>query len=259
MDEQPSLELTQGDRPPAPARATPRRPPPAAAPAPASETPGALDPVLEHLAREVTRLVSAATEQIRQASERAATNAVSRIAGHLDSRASAMDARLAETAQRANDLLQRMDDLLKASVEVAENNDSLLTEIRQEMVRRLENVIKRAEEQLSEILKRGEGQAKDLTASADRLVAEAKLHGRRAGWRPWAMAMGCALATILATTLLRPGWTMSGEQRRALRVGEAVIYTYSAASETERTEMRRVMRWRTPEQPDSLEAPSIRQ
>lgn len=221
-------------------------------------SPAALDPVLEHLAREVTRLVSEATELIRQAAERAASNAVSRIAGHLDSRASAMEARLTEADRRTVDLLSRMDDLLKASVEVAENNDNLLAEVRQELVRKLENVIKRAEELLTEILKRGEGQVKDIAGMADRLVVEAKTHGRRAGWRPWAMATGCALAMILATTLLRPGWTMSAEQRRALRVGEAVIYTYSAAEPAERTEMRRVMRWRTPEQPDSLEAPPIR-
>lgn len=164
---------------------------------------------------------------------------------------------MAEVTRQIADLLQKMDVLLQTSVAVAENNDSLMGEVKDATVTKLENVIKRTEDQVVEVLKRGEAQSKNIASTAQALVDEAKRYGRRLGWKPWAMATAFALTTIIMTTLLRPGWTMSAEQRRALRVGEAVIYTYSAAPEAERKEMRRVMRWRTPENPDSVEAPPV--
>lgn len=278
---QPSFDLIQGEQTPS----APRRPPPprrpASPPAPAPETPepetpvpetsapetrasetpaistASLDPLLAHVAREISAMVSAAKEEIRQAAATAATNAVAKVSGHLDARARAIEAHFAELTRQAAELIRKMDELLQASVAVAENNDSLLGEVQQVMVTKLENVIKRTEELMREVLKRGEDQSKNIESNARALVDEAKRSGRRLGWKPWAMATAFALTTIIMTTLLRPGWTMSPEQRRALRVGEAVIYTYSSAPEAERKEMRRVMRWRTPENPDSVEAPPV--
>ena len=273
---QPSFDLIQGEQTPS----APRRPPPprrpASPPAPAPETPApetpaaethvpgppaistaSLDPLLEHLAREISAMALAAKEEIRQAAATAATNAVAKVSAHLDARARAIEAQMAEVTRQIAELIRKMDELLQASVAVAENNDSLLGEVQQVMVTKLENIIKRTEELMREILKRGEDQSKNIESNARALVEEAKRSGRRLGWKPWAMATAFALTTIIMTTLLRPGWTMSGEQRRALRVGEAVIYTYSSAPESERKEMRRVMRWRTPENPDSVEAPPV--
>ena len=271
---QPSFDLIQGEETPS----APRRPPPPRRPAsppapktPAPETPApetptpepppistaSLDPLLEHLAREISAMALAAKEEIRQAAATAATNAVAKVSAHLDARARAIEAQMAEVTRQIAELMQKMDELLQASVAVAENNDSLLGEVQQVMVTKLENVIKRTEELMREVLKRGEDQSKTIESNARALVEEAKRSGRRLGWKPWAMATAFALTTIIMTTLLRPGWTMSGEQRRALRVGEAVIYTYSSAPESERKEMRRVMRWRTPENPDSVEAPPV--
>lgn len=246
--------------PPAPAPETPTPETPASeqnAPGPPAISTASLDPLIEHLAREISAMVSAAKEQIRQAAAMAATNAVAKVSAHLDARARAIEAHVAEVTRHVAELIQKMDELLRASVAVAENNDSLLAEVQQVTVTKLENVIKRTEDQVGEVLKRGEAQSKSIGATAQALVDEAKRCGRRLAWKPWAMATAFALTTIIMITLLRPGWTMSGEQRRALRVGEAVIYTYSSAPESERKEMRRVMRWRTPENPDSVEAPPV--
>ena len=68
-------------------------------------------------------------------------------------------------------------------------------------------------------------------------------------------AIWLAVMVVLVLTLLRPGWTMSAEQRRALRVGETVIRTYAEAGEGERAEIRRVMGWRAPEKRDSASGP----
>ena len=140
---------------------------------------------------------------------------------------------------------------------MAESTDHTLGQVLQVVVKKQEHVIERTDQLATEVVKNGETHWKNLGGQAQGLLDEVRRHARRAGWMPWSMAMGCAVCTILATTLLRPGWTMTGDQRRALRVGEAVIYTYSAATEADQREMRRVMRWRTPELPDSSQAPPV--
>lgn len=259
---QASLELNEGEQaPPVPHEPPPRREPPSPPAQPSPDTPAipmnALDPLIEHLERKLSAMVAAGKEEIRLAGAKAATTMMAKFSAHLDARAKAIEAHLAEVARHAAELVQMMDQLLRASAEVGENNESLLTEIRGSSVDKLENVIKRTEDQVKVVVERGEAQWKKVGANAQALVEEAKRSGRRLGWRPWAMATAFAISTILVTTLLRPGWTMSGAQRRALRVGEAVIYTYSAATEADRKEMRRVMRWRTPENPDSVEPPPV--
>lgn len=255
---QPNFDLILGDA----TTSEPRRPPPRRpASPPVPETPvvttTSLDPLLEHLSREIAAMVATAKEEIREAAASAATSAVSRISGHLDSRARAIDAHAAEATRQTLELNRKVDELLHATAAVAENNDSLTREVQEAMETKLENLVKRVEDLLKALLKHSEDQVKDVSKKAQALLSEAKQHGIRLGWKPWSMATAFALATILATTLLRPGWTMSAEQRRALRVGEAVIYTYSAATDREQAEMRRVMRWRTPEHPDSVEAPQV--
>lgn len=260
--EQASFALTLGEHtPPVHHRPPPRRQPPSPPAAPPPETPAlsvnVRDPLIEHLAREVSGIVSAAKEEIRQAAEKAATRMVTKFAAQLDARAKAVEAHMAEVGLQSAELVQKVDELLRASVAVAEDNGTLLGETREVTVTKLENVIKRTEDQVKVVVERGEAQWKKIGEEARALLEEVRRNGRRLGWKPWAMATAFALSTVLVTTLLRPGWTMSGEQRRALRVGEAVIYTYSAAAEPDRKEMRRVMRWRTPEHPDAVEAPPV--
>lgn len=260
--EQASFALTLGEQtPPVLHRPPQRRQPPSPPAPPPPETPAIsvnmLDPLLEHLAREVSGIVSAAKEEIREAAEKAAARMITKFAAQLDARAKAVEAHMAEVALQAAELVQKVDELLRASVAVSEDNGSLLSETRDAMVTKLENVIKRTEDQVKVVVERGEAQWKKIEEDAQALMEELRRNSHRLGWKPWAMATALALSTIIMTTLLRPGWTMSGEQRRALRVGEAVIYTYSSAPEAERKEMRRVMRWRTPENPDSVEAPPV--
>lgn len=81
--------------------------------------------------------------------------------------------------------------------------------------------------------------------SAEQLRAAA----RRIGWRPWLMATGVAAALLLVVTFLRPGWTMSADQRAALRVGETVIRAYDTADPARQAEIRRVLRWRAAPSP----------
>jgi F0F1-type ATP synthase membrane subunit b/b' len=219
--------------------------------------PTSVEPVIEHLAREISVMVSTAQEQIRQAASASASSAVTKVSAHLDARTRAIDSNLAEAARQSAELVQKIDELLRTSVQVAEHNDSLLAEAQKATATKLEEVIKRTENQVGELLKRGEAQSKNLGLTAQALVNEATRNGRRLTWKPWSMATAFAVTTVLMTTLLRPGWTMDAEQRQALRVGEAVIYTYSVALESERAEMRRVMNWRKPANPDSLAVPPI--
>ncbi len=102
---------------------------------------------------------------------------------------------------------------------------------------------------------------KDSLARVNQIVddsaAELRTAARRIGWRTWLMATSVAAVLLLVVTLLRPGWTMSSEQRAALRVGETVIRAYDAADAGRQAEIRRVLRWRSPPPPTAL-APARR-
>lgn len=66
-----------------------------------------------------------------------------------------------------------------------------------------------------------------------------------------AASAACGFAMILLLTLLRPGWTLTTQQRDALAVGESVTRVYLSATPAHQAEMRRVNRWRTPDPPDT--------
>ena len=74
-------------------------------------------------------------------------------------------------------------------------------------------------------------------------------------WRQLLPTLGtsalCGVVMILLLTLLRPGWTLTHRQREALTVGESVTRSYLAASPARQAEMRRVNRWRPPEEADT--------
>lgn len=243
-----------------PRRAPPRRDASSPAPAPsqaeATEPPPQTTP-LEELRRELPAVLTAFREEIRAAAAGTGAQALAKLTASLDARIRSIDARLEEAARETQRVVKLMEEVLDSAVELAEQTARQYREGNQAILDKLEEVVQRAERQVGEITARGEAQSKRIGATAQELVTEARREGRRLGWRPWTMAAMVAVLTIVLVTLLRPGWTMSREQRRALRVGEAVIYTYGTAKEPERVEMRRVMRWRAPEQPDSTDAPLI--
>jgi hypothetical protein len=74
-------------------------------------------------------------------------------------------------------------------------------------------------------------------------------------WRQLLPTLGtsalCGTLMILLLTLLRPGWTLTQRQREAVTVGESVTRSYLAASPARQAEMRRVNRWRPPEESDT--------
>jgi hypothetical protein len=61
-----------------------------------------------------------------------------------------------------------------------------------------------------------------------------------------AISLVVALLTLGALTWLRPGWTMTSEQREALRIGEGIARHYLQASPARQAEMRRMNGWREP-------------
>jgi hypothetical protein len=260
---QATLDLTLGDSPPRPpvrreipgvqARETVGTPPPATAPGPPEPPPP--PPVLDSAA--VADSTKAAIREITEAVNEAARTALARITSHLRVQGTEIDARLEEAQAQARTVVRMMEELLDSSVQVAESTSRTYRDTQQGVITTLDGVIQRAETQVEALVSRAEAQYKRLDERTQAVAAEAQRAGRRLGWRPWLMSTTVAVVTVSLLTAVRPGWTMSAEQRRALRVGEAVIYSYSAAKEPEKAEMRRVMRWRAPERPDSTEAPPV--
>ena len=262
---QSTLDLTLADSPPRPpsrhgSPATPPRessgPPPAQATAP-SQPPMPPQPSVAMEPADVPELTRAAIREITDAVGEATRAALGRITSHLRVQGAGIETRLEEAQGQARTVVRLMEELLDSSVEVSEATARTYRDTQQGVIRTLEEVIQRAEKQLGALVTKAEEQHRRLDEKTQALAAEAQRAGRRLGWRPWLMATTMAIAVLSLLTAVRPGWTMSAEQRRALRVGEAVIYTYSVAREPEKAEMRRVMRWRAPERPDSTEAPPV--
>lgn len=244
------LDLTVAAGPPtegsAPAPPAPR-PPRETTPAP----PGP-EPLPE---AELGMLVETAVLQIVEAGRTVTAEALAEISAHLEQGRTEAEAFLERTREESASVVRLMEEVLDNSADVAVRTEKKYEEAHQTSLARLEQLHQRAEQLLTRVLAQAEEQSKRSAARADTLVAEAQALAKHAGWKPWAMAGGVCLGVILMLTLLRPGWTMSPGQRTALRVGEAVIYTYAAASPAERAEMRRVNRWREPGRPDSTAAP----
>jgi hypothetical protein len=184
-----------------------------------------------------------------------------------------VDAALRERAEEARAVVRLMEEVLDASVGVAEQTgglpeaalaalDARLAELTETAARlkqdavatlagRAEEIGGLAERSVNTMAGRVEGEARRVAIACEDVLAEFRDARRVRRWAPWLLTGASAVMVVLALTLLRPGWTLSADQRRALRVGEAVVQSYSAASERERTEIRRVMGWRAPESGDS--------
>lgn len=63
---------------------------------------------------------------------------------------------------------------------------------------------------------------------------------------------GCTMTLLL--TVLRPGWTMTADQRESLLIGESVSRIYRTSPASHQAEMRRINRWRSPETTDTTMA-----
>lgn len=178
------------------------------------------------------------------------------IALHRSERAET-EAHLEDTMRSAGAVVQLMEGVLDDAVEVAGQTSKERRESVEATEASLNTFLQQVEKGLVTITAPVAEQLTDAAAIAQKVTDLAERLVQRLGWRPWIMAGGMALGTILLLTLLRPGWTMSSSQRTALRVGEAVIYTYANASAAERAEMRRVNRWREPGHADSAAPPPL--
>jgi hypothetical protein len=253
------LDLTVGESPPTrPAHArVPRQDSQPETAGPSIQELRTLIQELRTLIQAVSGLMEEAERRVPESIQAAVVTALAEITSTLRVERSATEASLAETARSAGAVVQLMESVMDSAVEVSERVTKEYREANQASLTRLDQLLQRVEEVLGGIAARTEAELKNSATLAERLLSEAERLGRRLGWRPWIMAAGVALGTILLLTLLRPGWTMSASQRTALRVGEAVIYTYSNATPAERAEMRRVNRWREPGRSETTEPPPL--
>lgn len=270
---QPSLDLVMAE--PAPHRAERPRPRDEEAPSSESPPPIPLFPVareleppppeaaqvvrlLEHLRRrEFPALLTSVRQELAAISVQASDQVTGLFSEQFAARTAALERRLTAASQEVEGLVKLMEGVLDSAVETTDETGKLHRETIKRATETLEAVVARAEKMLEQVLTHATAEINRLTKLAEEALADARKERSRLARRPWIMAGTLAFLTVLVITLLRPGWTMSAEQRRANRVGEAVIFSYSTASEAERAEMRRVMRWRSPESPDSVQAPPI--
>jgi hypothetical protein len=156
--------------------------------------------------------------------------------------------------------------LLTTQEQTAAAVERLIRDASEESGRRtasLGNQMRDAETRIAKLVKDTEAASKrweEWLKAADKQV-------RRMGWIPRlrdlvpivGTAGVCSVGIVLALTWLRPGWTMTEEQREALRVGQGVTTVYLRSSAPHQAEMRRVNRWREPLSNDStMEPPRVR-
>jgi hypothetical protein len=189
-------------------------------------------------------------EQVERAAERGVHEALTRVATDLADRSAEIRARLEAATDLAEAIVPLTRELLDRSLETSEWVASRHAEVRRELAATVDELVRQVESRMGAVTHAAEREASRIASAARDLERV----GRRLGWRTWLSAGTSVAGTILVLTLLRPGWTMSAEQRSALRVGEAVISRYRAGSGREQAEMRQVMGWRPPTPADSAGA-----
>jgi hypothetical protein len=215
------------------------------------------DEDLRRLAAEVARAAEESEARTAEAVRATMAGAMAEIAAWLRTERAETEGKLAEAVRSAGAVVRLMEGVLDEAVEVSGRTAKEYRESAEAAQVSLNALVQRVEKALGTMASPVESRLKDAAALAQKLVDEAERLGSRVGWRPWIMAAGVSLGTILLLTLLRPGWTMSSAQRTALRVGEAVIHTYTTATPAERADMRRVNRWREPGRGDSTPPPPL--
>jgi hypothetical protein len=157
---------------------------------------------------------------------------------------------------------EKIDPLVKALEKAAAAQEAMIRDSAEEAARRT----RATDATLKSVEQRSQGIA-EATRSATTAVDEwlkrtneqvAKMISEP-WWKRFLPPLGAATAAgmimILLLTALRPGWTLTTEQKEALRIGESVSGIYLAASPKDQAEMRRVNRWRSPEAADTTTAP----
>jgi hypothetical protein len=207
---------------------------------------------MQRLVLELSHGVEEAQARTAEVSRRMVDEALAETAALLRTERAETEAHLEKAVRSAGAVVQLMEAVLDEAVQVSMSTSKEHRESAAATQATLEGLVQQAEKALGTTAAPVEGRLREAARVAEKLVDEVERLEKRIGRRPWIVAATVALGTILLLTLLRPGWTMSPGQRTALRVGEAVIYTYGNASPPERAEMRRVNRWREPGKADSL-------
>jgi uncharacterized membrane protein YccC len=89
--------------------------------------------------------------------------------------------------------------------------------------------------------------AREMAARADRASHALTWRGRLRRMVPsLAAACLCGATIVLVMTWTRPAWTLTAEQREALRVGQGVTELYLNSTPEQQALMRRTNRWREP-------------
>ena len=89
--------------------------------------------------------------------------------------------------------------------------------------------------------------AKEMATRADRAAHSLTWRGRMRQMVPhMAAACLCGATMLLILTWTRPAWTLTGDQREALRVGQGVTELYLNSTPEQQAIMRRTNRWREP-------------
>jgi hypothetical protein len=86
-----------------------------------------------------------------------------------------------------------------------------------------------------------------MAARADQATRALTWRGRLRQAVPYlAAAALCGVSIILTLTWTRPAWTLTAEQREALRVGQGVTELYLNSAPEQQAMMRRTNRWKEP-------------
>ena len=222
---------------------------------PAEPAPDAPRPILEELVRPFLQRIERAAEDALQRIERATEDAIAAVTRTAREEVAATAGRLATSEREARLVIRQMEELLTGSVAFTEKVTREFAALQAGMVKGLGELIEAVKAHLQPTLDASAVQRTRLETTTTALTAKFEATAKRLAWRQWLLAISVALAPVLILTLLRPGWTMDRDQRTAIRVGQAVIYTYTTASEAERDSIRRAMHWRAPEQPSSRTVP----
>lgn len=148
-------------------------------------------------------------------------------------------------------------ELVTAQDQGATAIERLIRDASEEAARRAaatEEVLSTAERRLAalgartdEATRKWDQWAREMAARAEKATRALTWRGRLRQMVPHlAAACLCGVTIVLMMTWTRPAWTLTAEQREALRVGQGVTELYLNSSPEQQALMRRTNRWREP-------------
>lgn len=274
------LRASAGQEPPPPSARPPRRTQPRRQPpeqetlplAPATEPPASGPPrgqaaappakpegLVERLNRLRAELSAGQEELTRTRAD------VERLVRRAESLKEQWEPQLLSLLQIAEEILARPLELVHAAArELATAQDQgataverLIRDAAEEAARRAaetEEVLSTAEHRLAalaartdEATRKWDQWAREMAARVDRATHALTWRGRLRQVVPsLAAACLCGATIVLVMTWTRPAWTLTAEQREALRVGQGVTELYLNSTPEQQALMRRTNRWREP-------------